>query len=47
MRRDEVIKNYADTRKVKKLLKWSPKISFKEGLISTINTYIYDQKKRY
>ena len=46
MRREEITKNYANIYKAKKLLKWKPKISFNKGLITTINSYIYGQRKQ-
>ena len=42
MRKEEIIKNYADINKAKKLLKWKPKISFSKGLTTTINSYIHE-----
>tara|TARA_B100001175_G_C19410882_1_gene591061 strand:+ start:62 stop:982 length:921 start_codon:yes stop_codon:yes gene_type:complete len=39
LRKDESIKNYANVKKAKKLINWIPKISFKEGLDSTIKYY--------
>jgi len=39
MRKDEKLKMYPSIKKAKKLIKWSPKISFKRGIINTINSY--------
>ena len=39
-RSNENMELYADLKKSKKLLKWEPKTSLKEGLIKTINSYL-------
>ena len=39
LRKDEIIKLYPSTTKAKKLLNWNTRISFKTGLIRTINFY--------
>ena len=44
MRKDEAMKIYPSIRKVSKILKWKPKISFSEGLTKTYNSYKRDYK---
>ena len=39
LRSDEMKKIYPDLTKVKKILKWSPKIRFAKGLEETIKYY--------
>ena len=39
LRKDEIIKLYPKIDKIKKLLKWKPKINLDEGLHKTINYY--------
>ena len=43
-RKDEMLKLYPDIKKAKKILNWSPKISFNHGINSTINYYIKNRK---
>ncbi len=39
LRKDEIIKIYPDISKAKKILRWSPKINFNDGLQDTIKFY--------
>ena len=39
MRKDERLKMYPSIKKVRKLINWSPKISFKKGIKNTIKSY--------
>ena len=39
LRKDEIIKLYPKIDKIKKLLKWKPKINLDQGLHKTINYY--------
>ena len=39
LRKEETLKIYPDINKAKKILGWSPKIKFKNGLFSTIKSY--------
>ena len=39
LRRDEIINFYPNINKVKKILKWKPKIKFEKGIDKTINYY--------
>ena len=39
LRKDEIIKLYPNIKKAKKKINWRPKISFKEGLKDTIDSY--------
>ena len=43
LRKEENLITYPNIKKAKILLKWKPKISFKKGIIKTINYY---KKKR-
>ena len=39
MRKDERLKMYPSVKKARKLINWSPKISFKKGIKNTIKSY--------
>ena len=39
IRKDEILETYPDIKKAKKLLKWKPKVKFKQGIKKTINFY--------
>ena len=39
LRKDEILKVYPDINKAKNKINWKPKISFKEGLKATIDSY--------
>ena len=39
LRKDEIFKLYTKITKAKKLLDWTPKISFEKGIEKTINYY--------
>ncbi len=39
LRKDEILKLYSNINKAKKKINWIPKISFEEGLKSTIKHY--------
>ena len=39
LRKDEILKVYPDINKAKNKINWRPKISFKEGLKDTIDSY--------
>ena len=39
LRKDEISKLYPKITKIKKILNWKPKISFKNGLSKTIDFY--------
>ncbi len=39
LRKEEQIKNYPDLSKIKKILKWKPKVNFSDGLKKTIEHY--------
>ena len=39
LRKDEILKIYPSIKKAKKIVKWTPKISFNKGIKSTINSY--------
>jgi len=39
LRKDEILKVYPDISKAKNKINWKPKISFKEGLKATIDSY--------
>jgi len=39
LRKDEILEQYPNIKKAKKIIKWKPKISFKRGLKSTIKFY--------
>ncbi len=39
LRKDEILKYYPNIKKAKKIINWSPKVSFRRGLKKTINFY--------
>ena len=39
LRKDEILKIYPSIKKAKKIIKWTPKISFSKGIKNTINSY--------
>ena len=39
LRKDELLKLYPNTQKIKKILNWEPKVNFNKGLKRTINYY--------
>ncbi len=45
LRPEEMLKVYPKISKAKRILGWSPKIKFKNGLFSTIKSYQIDEKK--
>jgi nucleoside-diphosphate-sugar epimerase len=44
LRKEEMRRTYPDINKARRILKWNPKISFKQGILKTVRYYNEDSK---